>query len=187
MALKIGNISRWAKLDPGNVLQFGDENRSQRLRLEFNTSERTHLVVIDHKERERFLGVIYGHEQVEFTTEGPVTILATTEGEVWWYSRDGETDAMELVHEVPFTKVMQRRARNPELEMMMFKVNQNMERRMQAMQAEIAARVAAVGPHDLETGEVSNDDDETENGVVDPAGVDGEEPAAEILAEQSKK
>lgn len=187
MALKIGNISRWNKLDVGNVLQFGEANRVQRLRLEFNTSDATHLAVIDHKGAERFLGVINGHEAVEFTTEGSVEILATTEGEVWWYSKDGDPEAMELVHEVPFTRVMQRRARNPELELMMYKMNQNIERRMQAMQAEVDARVAAFGAHNLETGEVEDATDETEDGAVDAAGPDGEEPAAEGAAEQPKK
>lgn len=188
MAIKIGNLSRWARLEPGQVLTFGQENRQQRIRVEFNVSDETHITAIDHKGHERFVAVIQGHETIEFTTEGDVVLVPTTEGEIWWYTRDGDTDAMELVHEVPFTRVMQRRARNPELELMMFKMNQNIERRIAAeVQSHIQAQAAMAAKFDPETGEVDEEQVNDQDGADDPAGDAGVQPGAEVPAKEPAK
>lgn len=157
MTIKIGNVSKWSRLPIASALELSGET-PRKVRLELNTTMPTHVVAIDNKDQERFLAMVNGLETLEFITDGPVAIACTTEGEVWYFTQDGDNDAIELPLEVPFTKIAQRRHRNPELELLMYKQQQNIERRLAQQQNEFEERLAALGtPYDQNTGEVDED------------------------------
>lgn len=166
MVVRIHNVSKWAILRPGDMLELkGAEAR--KVRVELNSPAPTRLdLVIDDKAT--FLTVFEGHQVVEFTAPPESYLVATSEDEVWFFTNDGDEVATARPEAVSFTKIANRRARNPELERMMFKMEQNMNRRLDALAAEqaaaLAAREAAI-PHDPETGEI--EDDQDGNGLPD--------------------
>jgi len=190
MVVRIHNVSKWVKVPEGKVIELvGDRDR--KVRIEVNCPEPTRFDVVEG-DFLTFLAVVQGYEVLEFVAGAQAHVVPTTEGEVWYFTNDGDQIAEERDDLVSFTKIASRRARNPELELMMFKMNQNMERRMAQQAAEMAAMLAAQAaevPHDPETGEV------IENGEVSsgndlgtaspPAGGEGgaaEQPAAGQVA-----
>lgn len=124
MAVKIGSLNKWRLLPPGSVLEF-PAMAGARLRVEFNTEHDTRVDAIDPKNKATFVASIRGNDTVEFTTDGPVSIQATSEGEVWYSTGDGQGDVFDLTHLRDFKGIMERGERNPQLEKIMFLSNQN--------------------------------------------------------------
>lgn len=174
MTIRLNNLSKWALLTPGNVFSFpGTEPR--RVRIEFNCEAPTRIDVYyddpdnDGDSKGTFVAVVMGMETVEFTAPPGAHLVATSDGEVWYFTNEGDQIA-NTREQVSFTRVMSRRSRNPELERMMFKMEQNMNRRMNAQLAEVEARYAAEGVrHDTATGEVNDDGDERVGAADAPA------------------
>lgn len=173
--IRLQNVmTKWEKLEVGEVLSLRGEN-PRRVRIEFNcpAAARLDLVVqpsVDVTADDVgivFLAVVHGYEVVEFSVPGPCHIAVTSEDEVWFYTSDGD-DSPQLfgVETVSFTKIMNRRARNPQLEMMMFRAEQNMNRRLAMLEAE-AAEWRRVRGTDPDTGEVL--ESETEGDADDAA------------------
>lgn len=181
MVVRLHNLSKWRCMEPGKGLDFlGDAPR--KVRVEFNTEQPTRIDLVhgeDDDTQVTFLAVIMGMETVEFVAPVGTYLAATSDGEVWYFTNEGDDIATDR-EEVSFTKVMNRRSRNPELERMMFKMEQNMNARMALMAEEVAAQVAAAGvQHDTATGEV--EDDEVGDGLPDgsetaPTGATGGSP-----------
>lgn len=174
MVVRLHNLSKWQKLEPGEGIELlGAHDR--KVRVEVNTEAPTRFDVVhgdDDDTQVTFLAVVHGMETLEFYAPGGTYLAATSDGEVWYFTNEGDQTATDR-EAVSFTRVMNRRARNPELERMMFKMEQNMNARLALMADEVAAQVAAAGVnHDTATGEV----DETEVGANDPVGEPGEEP-----------
>lgn len=174
MVVRIHNTDKWAELKPGEVLKLtGDGFRL--IRVQVNCSYPTAFHVVED-DRPVFLAVVQGHETLEFSAGAsgePVHLVATSEGEVWYFTNDGDRDAFHNENAVSFTKIANRRARNPELERMMFKMEQNMTRRMALLEAENAAWRAAMEAKgiDPDTGEVLNE--RADNEPVAEAGTEG--------------
>lgn len=195
MVVRIHNIAKWAMIPAGQVLKLSGEHR-RKVRVEVNCEAPTRLDVIegeDEGEKGTFLAVVQGYEVLEFVVSGVARLVPTTEGEVWYFTNDGDQIAADMPELESFTKIASRRARNPELEMMMFKMNQNMERRLATQAAEIEAlreaQAAAEVPHNPETGEVIEDgevgagnDPGTAGAPAGGEGVIAEPPAAGQVA-----
>ena len=177
MVKRLHNLSKWRELKAGDGIEFVGE-RDRRVRIEFNTETATRLHLVhgdDDDTQVTFVTVVEGFDVVEFTAPGNCVLAATSDGEVWYFTNEGDVEATDR-QAVSFTKVMNRRARNPELERMMWKMEQNIAARMSVMEAELEARYAATGQrYDPDTGEVEDDD---EIGVGDTGG-DTEPPADE--------
>lgn len=142
MAIKIGDVHRWRQMPV--ALSFPDP-RVKRIRIEFNTSMPTVIHVNDViRNKATFVGLVNGNDFVEFTCEGPVEVLATSEGEVWFYTRDGDDEGVELHDENSFTKMMRRRTRNPELERILWEQKQASIHRENQLLAQVQAMVAAI-------------------------------------------
>lgn len=160
MVIRLHSLSRWKLLEAGKYIEINGE-RDRKVRVEFNTEAPTRLDLVWTEAEETeitFLAVILGMEVVEFHAPAGTAIVATSEGEVWYFTDEGEVVATDK-EAVSYTKIMNRRARNPQLEMMMFKMEQNMNARMALMEDEVAARIEAMGvKHDTATGEVIEDD-----------------------------
>lgn len=165
MVVRIHNVGKWAMLKAGEVLELQGD-RLRKIRLEVNCPAPTRFDVVEG-EKLTFLAVVVGHETLEFTASADAHVVPTSVEEVWFFTNDGDQVAFDVPGAVSFTKVMNRRARNPEQEMIMFKMEQNMLRRMEAQSAEInalrlVAEAKAAGAN-IETGELEEDD--AANGV----------------------
>lgn len=174
MAIKFNNLDKWARLAVGSVLQLPGE-KLRRVRVELNCPAATRVDVVEHDREAKvtFLAVVEGHETIEFIAQNLVELVFTSDDDVWYFTPDGDLVATEIPEATSFTKIASRRARNPELELLMFKQQQNIERRMSAIQAEFDARIAEAGVrHDPSTGEVDDDED----GATDASG-SGASPA----------
>lgn len=161
MVVRLHNVNKWQRLSPGEVLSLpGPLDQPRKVRLEVNCVEPTRFDVVSGPagaEEHFFLAVVTGYQVLEFSVPGDVKVVPTTDGEVWFFTNDGDSIASKNVQAVPFTKIASRRTRNPDLELMMFKMEQNQKRREAALRAEMQALMAARTPHDLETGEVDDD------------------------------
>lgn len=173
MVVRIHNLSKWQCLPAGQGFTFpGDHAR--RIRIDLNCPEPTRLDVEENGIL-TFLAVIQGFETVEFGVgDGQAKLVPSSDGEVWYFTNDGDAVAVEAVGAVSFTNIASRRARNPELEHMMFKMEQNMMRRQDALFAELQTMQAAT-PHDPETGEVIDEvsPDANNGAAITAAGDDG--------------
>ncbi len=137
MTVKLNSLSRWTVLAPDTAVVFaGSDIAERRVRIDFNLEAVTSFF-IDLGGQERFLCTLpEGQETVEFNAAGTFRIYAEKgSGVVHYISADLEPTFSEVVDPVIFTKIASRRHRNPELEEMMFRMNQNLERRL-AQQAD---------------------------------------------------
>lgn len=149
MAIKIGNLNRWRLLPTESVLEFPVEGGA-RLRVEFNTETDTRIEAISETGT-TFIGTVKGNDTVEFSTDGPISIAALSEGEVWYHTGDGEAEVFDLQHLRDFKGIMQRAPRNPELERIMFTMQQNTLR----VEAALAETKRALAEREAENGQVA--------------------------------
>lgn len=180
MVVRLHNLSKWRVLKAGDAIAFAGE-QDRKVRIEVNCEFPTRFDVV-HGDGDRtsvtFLAVVVGMETLEFTAPGETYLTATSDGEVWYFTNEGDQTATDRKAQ-SFTKVMNRRSRNPDLERMMFKMEQNTMRRLAMMAEEVEARISAAGAkHDTATGEVEEPDDADDTGHADgisaePEGGDG--------------
>lgn len=137
MVVKLNSLSRWSALAPEQAIVFaGSDVAERRVRIDFNLEAVTSFFIrVD--DEERFLCTLReGQETIEFNAAGTFRVYAEKgSGVVQYVSADLEPTFSEIVDPVIFTKIANRRHRNPELEEMMFRMNQNLERRL-AQQAD---------------------------------------------------
>lgn len=147
MVLRIHNVGKWSPLGVGNVLNLKGE-QFRKVRVDVNCEQPTAFHIVEGGELGRltFVGVVTGLETLEFSISGgdQVHLTAASDGEVWYFTNDGDSHANEDLEAVSFTQVMPQRAqRNPEMERMMWRMEQNMNRRLQQQQGEFEAMIAA--------------------------------------------
>ncbi|QCS37272.1 hypothetical protein [Tortoise microvirus 78] len=171
MAIKVGDLNRWKQLKLGDALALNSD-RQRQVRLEVNVDQPTQVMAVRGTDVV-LLGVVMGMDVIEFVTDGPTEVAFTTEGQVFYFTRDGDSEALDLVEEVSFATLANRRARNPQVELMFYKMNQNMERRLAQQADDFERRMAEMG-YDPDTGEVADDDDD--------GTVEGDTAAAEAAA-----
>lgn len=154
--LRLHNIGKWTQAAAGAFLHFpGVDGR--RIDLDLNTEAPTRVDVIyteGEDEVTRFLAAVNGRETVQFTVEqGDVYLSFSSDGEVWFYTPDGENTAIERIDAVSFTRMMERQPeRNHDLELIMYKARQNEQRREAALAAalgEVKALRDALAPKPL--------------------------------------
>ena len=167
MVVRLHNISKWARLKAGRLLELaGSQPRLIRLEVNCEAPTRFDLVAPDGKSVVAFLAVVTGHEVIEFSAEATVRVGATSDGEVWFFTNDGE-DITVRTDGPTFTSVMARRARNPDLERVMRRAREREGRLLEGMRREFDQREARMRadmakaskpvPHDPATGEVIED------------------------------
>lgn len=183
MVVRIHNISKWRCLVPGTALNLGGDS-ARKFRFEVNCVAPTRFDLLDADGARTFLAVVQGLEVLEFSTGAGASLIPTTEEEVWYFTNDGDEIATGASAEaVPFTRIMQRKARNRELEFMMMKAEQRMNRRLNEQAGEIAAmrenmRERGIDP---DTGEVIDEvgDDAGAGTTSPPEGGEVKPPAVE--------
>lgn len=141
MTVKLNSLSRWASLPSDEAIVFeGSDVGERRVRINFNLEGVTAFFIGDEQGEDFLCTIGPGLETVEFNVSGSFKIYAEKgSGIVHYQSADLEPTHHEIPDPEIFTKLMQRRHRNPELEEMMFKMQMNIERRMSQQADEMEA------------------------------------------------
>lgn len=83
-----------------------------------------------------------GRDTIDFNVDGPFR-LVPVDGSVHVYSQDSQQIEMHVLEPEVFTRIANRRQRNPEYEMMMYLERQNIERRFADLAADAERRIVA--------------------------------------------
>ena len=138
---RLFNVNKWVELNEGKGVTFpGDRPRV--VRLEVNSPGETFLYI--HQDNDdasddvdtSFLARVCGRDTLEFHVSGKFSL--SSEGPPCnIYTVDGDNIAFENLTPTIFTKIAERRARNPELEYIAAKMQANMERRLEQQAHEL--------------------------------------------------
>lgn len=143
---RVHNLDKWFNLEQGKQVDF-PSTRPRRIRLEVNSPGDCQLYAVQEDGDLIFLATFKGRDTIEFVTEGKVGLLADG-ADCWIFTADGDDVSSIIEAPVSFTRVMQRRQRNPELERIAAEMRFNTERRLEKQADELAAlferRLAAV-------------------------------------------
>lgn len=90
-----------------------------------------------------FIAVCKGRDRLEFGVDGSFDLL-TEGGSAYVFSHDGVDIATRVIAPVIFTRIANRRQRNPHLEMMEYQMRLNQQRFMDGVRAEVERRVGAL-------------------------------------------
>ena len=129
---KLANLDKWTRLSTKDSIRFSN-TMPRTVRLQVNSPDVARLWVEPHTDEGsgelQFLARVVGLDVIEFSAPGAFSLFAEGE-DVFIYTADGAD--VSLVNEAPesFTKIVERRRRNPELEYMMAIQNRNMEKRL---------------------------------------------------------
>lgn len=160
MTVKLRNVTKWKLLPIGEVLSL-PKPEPRVIRLEVNCVAETRVdVLVD--ETLVFLWAGQGLQTIEFAVPGPCEVIFTSEAEVFYATDDSGDAGVVDMEETPFTSIMNRRVRNPQMELMMFKMEQNINRRLDQQREEYEAQLARLG-HNPDTGEVLDEPEVSEN------------------------
>lgn len=87
-----------------------------------------------------FLAQVNGLDMIEFNVEGSYKLFAFG-GELWFDTLDGTRADVEAVDPTSYTSIVERKARNPELEIMERKMAENLDRRMSILIGQVSAQL----------------------------------------------
>lgn len=141
MTIKLGSLARW-KMFPLDALNLpGRDGGERRIRLNINAESEIALYrVFRALDDQQLVAVLApGFHTVEFMAAGTVSLIAAKQdgAQVWYQTADDEPTYVEVVDPVIFTRIANRRHRNPELEEMMYRMQLNVERRLAAQAEEL--------------------------------------------------
>lgn len=137
---KLWNLDKWATVAVGEVITFTSDH-VRTVRLEVNAQGTAELYVeLPEQDDAIFLALVTGRDVIEWSQDGPFNLIVDG-APVRIYTADGQDWSVDPVDDATFTKVVERRARNVELETMMFTAMQNIERRQNLMAEENERRL----------------------------------------------
>jgi len=175
--LNLNEMDKFVLVPQGSYLELANDKRRV-VKLELNTSEPCQLRLQVGSDDYRFLANVHGRETISFVADGPVGIWPDCDGEVWWWCPEMESTHVQLVDEETFTRVANRRQRNPELERMMQKMHENAERRMAQVVGEVRGVVDGLRTeNETLKAEVKKRGKRKGAGDADAGGGTGETPA----------
>lgn len=131
---RIFNVDRWVVIEPGQILDYPSE-RPRLVRVEVNSPGPACLYLIDANQESYFLAKVDGRDTIEFISPGAFG-LTVDSGVCSVYTVDGTSAAHVVEAPVSFTKIVERRRRNPELEYIAAQMSANMQRMLEAQSAE---------------------------------------------------
>lgn len=143
--IRVGDLTQFQELDGDKIAPFTSD-RPRTVRITFNAPQRTVINVIPldpdgsmPEDRDPlFLAVVEGLEEVEFYAMGSFA-LACEADRVWFRTVDGAEVAAVVPDAETFTRIHERRVRNPEIEALQHVMQQSFERRMAPMLREAEA------------------------------------------------
>lgn len=134
MVQRIFNVTKWMQLEEGKVCSFSNP-RKRIVRVDVNSPGDSELYYVGADHETRFLALVRGRDMIEFTSDGAFSI-AVNGNDCWIHTPDGEDISHEVLDPIIFTRIAERRARNPELMAIEARMMQNIFRRMEAMKLE---------------------------------------------------
>lgn len=164
------NLSKWRVVTEGEMIRF-ESSHPRTVRLEVNSPDRAKLLLHEEERDPCFLAVVNGRDAIEFSADGTFEITVTG-SDVYFYTAEGDDWSVEPVDGRTFTRIVERRSRNPEMELMMHMAMTNMERRLDQQAAELERRFerrAATG-HDGTARPVPQDGPINSGAGLDPDG-----------------
>ncbi|RWD33335.1 MAG: hypothetical protein EOS22_00865 [Mesorhizobium sp.] len=142
---KLGDLARWRHHDEKAI--FFADHKVRTIRLDVRAAAPVHVYLHTNADGElldEFLTVLpVGLSSLEFLSGGCSLVLDST-GPVVYFTPEIEAVSFENVEEETFTTIANRRERNPEVEWMEFLMNQNINSRMAAMDAEFERRMRVI-------------------------------------------
>lgn len=133
---KLYNINKWQCLEAGKVLSF-PQTKPRAVRVDVNCPGECEIHYVNGDGETTFLALVRGRDTLDFTTDGKFAITITG-NDLWVHTIDGEDLSFEIIDPVIFTRIVARRARSPEMEMMEARMMQNINRRLERQQNELA-------------------------------------------------
>jgi len=143
---RLHNIDKWEFAEPHQAVNF-EAADPRKVRIDVNAPGKVAITYVDTKGLEVFLGIVEGRDVLEFTTTGEFALIP--DGPLWFYTIDGVKATFSIPDAITLTRIAERRARNLEFEMMQYKMNQNLERRLAEQRdqlVELLGRSEAVVP-----------------------------------------
>lgn len=135
----LADLTKWRRLSSDGIEFANDKPR--KVRLELLAAEPTRLGVIaaglPQFKGGMHIGTIFGYEVISFQIDGPFKLVADGEGCFVWTPELEGVIAHEIPDAITFTTMMNRRERNPHMELLMHKLNQNVERRMRQLEKDV--------------------------------------------------
>lgn len=134
--IKLNSVDRWLPA-AGQQLTFEGDG-ARRIRLHVNSPDVARVWLVLDGDELQFIARVEGYQVVEFYADGDVRV-SIDGNDVWWRCAETEPTFVEVVDPVIFTKIANRRHRNPELEAIMYRMQENVERRLAQQAAEFEA------------------------------------------------
>ena len=131
---RLFNVDKWVHLEGGKAVHF-ENPQSRRVRLDINAPSKVQLTYADTEGLLIHLATVEGRDTLEFASGGEFSIIS--DGDCWLYTVDGEDFSFSIPDAVVLTKLVERRARNPELELMQHMMNRNIQARMDQQREEL--------------------------------------------------
>lgn len=139
---RIFNLDKWRTITEGEAIRFAGKWGERVIRLEVNARDKVRLFVQEDGDEPAFLALVEGRDLIEFTAKAGFDLMVDG-GECSFYTADGQDWSIADVGEETFTKIVERRQRNPELELMMAMAQRNMEERLATQGQELERRFQA--------------------------------------------
>lgn len=133
-------LSRYVELSNKGIKFPHSEPR--KIRLEVLAEKEASLYVKDGDEKPFYIGTFHGFDIVQFNVRG-TAILQATEAGVRVWTTEFQDAVIEIPEAISFTRTMTRRQRNPELEAITFKMQENMERRLKQVARDVTLEVSS--------------------------------------------
>lgn len=124
---RIHDVKKWKHVAAGGAMNFSDV-RERRVRLDVNSAGPATLYYVDGNGETTLLALVHGRDVVEFQSHGETFAIAVEDNDIWAYTVDGDDVSFRIDEAVTFTKLVERRARNPEVEMMAYLMRENFRR-----------------------------------------------------------
>lgn len=90
-----------------------------------------------------FIAVVKGRDRLEFAVDGAFDLIVEG-GPAYIFSADGQDIATRIIAPVIFTRIANRRQRNPHLEMMEYQMRLNVQRMQEQLKQESERRIQAL-------------------------------------------
>lgn len=142
MTQRIHSLSKWQSLDEGKAVDFVLD-KARTVVLEVNAPQEVALYVQEKECRPQFLALVKGRERVEFGVERAFKIIADG-GPVWLYTFDGQETGFVVESPYIFTRIADRKQRNPHQELVEYQMRENIRRMGEQLARESERRLAEV-------------------------------------------
>lgn len=137
---RIYNLDKWFRLDEGQSLKM-KPGKARRIRLEVNSPAEVSLYAVIAGVEPIFLALVKGRDLVEFNSPGGEGFEIMGEGaSVYLYTVDGVDVHARSDGSESFVRLMERKPRNREAELMAYHMQQNMQRMLNAQAEELERR-----------------------------------------------